>query len=102
MKERDVVVVMMNLIGASVAPREPPSRSRQKSPRDEAGVLSGDLREDGFNVLAPWFVLRRQLQGLAEGRNRLVNREARIVGRDLEQHPARLAEIHRPEVVAVL
>ena len=37
-----------------------------------------------------------------EALRRLVHREARIVGRDLEQHAARLAEIDRAEIVAVL
>ena len=43
----------------------------------------------------------RQRELLAEVLERLVDGEARAQRRDLEQHPARLAEVDRPEVEAV-
>src|SRR6185295_4171618 len=45
---------------------------------------------------------RRQLEALAQVRKRLIDRKAGLVGGDLEQHPAGLAEIDRPEVLAIL
>src|SRR5437763_6642616 len=54
------------------------------------------LRLDGGALaLIPGRQLERGAQRLA----RLVEREARLVGRDLENHAARLAEIHRAEIL---
>src|SRR5207253_219780 len=47
------------------------------------------------------FVLPRQFQRLAQMRTVLVAIKARLIGRDLEQHAAGRAEIHREEIVAV-
>src|SRR5216683_2272420 len=60
-----------------------------------------DGRQVELQVLAPPFVLRRQLERRAERLGRLVDGEAWLVGGDLKQHAARLAEIDRSEVLAL-
>src|SRR5712692_5379032 len=60
-----------------------------------------DGRQVELQVLAPPFVLGRQLQRRAERVGRLVDREPRLIGRDLEEDAARLAEINRTEVLAL-
>src|SRR5438105_3995643 len=47
------------------------------------------------------FEERRQRQTLTQVIRFLVGGEAGAIGRDLEKHAARLAEVERPEVVAV-
>src|SRR5216684_1201062 len=60
-----------------------------------------DGRQVELQVLAPPFVLGRQLQRRAERVGRLVDREPWLIGRDLEEDAARLAEINRAEVLAL-
>ena len=62
-------------------------------PRGRARVDDG--RQRALELLAQVLVLGRQPQRLAEVLRVLVDREAGGEGRDLEQHPARLAEVDR-------
>src|SRR5882757_5401839 len=57
--------------------------------------------QPGLNLLALAFQERRQHQSLAEFVERLVNRETRTVGGDLEQNAVRLAKIQRVKPIAV-
>src|SRR5215217_221689 len=57
-----------------------------------------DLFEPVAAGLEPW----RQLEVFAEVFRVFVYRETWGIGGDLEQHPARLAEVDRTEVIAVL
>src|SRR6056297_3406838 len=75
-------------------PRCPPGKELQiTSVPDRLEML--------FQRRAQVGVLRRQLERLAQMRSVLVAVEARFVRRDLEQHPARRAEVDRPEIVPV-
>src|SRR4029077_11008984 len=76
-----------------------PSVSSSCAPR--RGGRYDDGRQVELQVLAPPLVLRRQLQRSAERFGGLVYGEAWLVGGDLEEDPARLAEINRPEVFAL-
>src|SRR5262249_50733755 len=58
-------------------------------------------RQRRFDLLAPRLEEARKLQRLAERVDGLVDRKARIIGRNLEQHSARLAEIDRPEILPI-
>ena len=69
--------------------------------RRAARARVGDRRQRALELLAQVLVLRREPQRLAEVLGVLVDREAGGEGRDLEQDPARLAEVDRAEVVAV-
>src|SRR6266849_3606357 len=69
--------------------------------RDDEAWTSLQGRQRALDLGAPFFVPRRQLERGAEARLGLVEREARILGRDLEQHAAGLAEIDRAEIAAV-
>src|SRR5919109_4447895 len=60
-----------------------------------------DRRQIELQRLAPILVLWRQLERRSERLSRLVDRESRPVGRDLEEHATRLTEIDRMEVLAV-
>src|SRR5260370_17823036 len=60
-----------------------------------------DGRQVELQVLAPPFVLRRQLKRRAERLCRLVDGEAWLVRGNLKQDAARLAEIYRSEVLAL-
>src|SRR5713226_4190784 len=60
-----------------------------------------DGRQVELEVFALPFVLGRKLQRRAERVGRLVDGEARLVGRDLEKDAAGLAEIDRPEIFAL-
>src|SRR6478736_9023944 len=55
----------------------------------------------GLELLAHLLVLRRETQLLAEVLGVLVDGEPRTRRRQLEQHPARLAEVDAQEVLAV-
>src|SRR5262245_40381571 len=65
------------------------------------GAPSRDRRQRRDDLGAAGLVPGRQLDRAAEGVLRLVQGEARIIGRDLEQHAARLAEVHRTEIAAI-
>src|SRR5204862_684598 len=54
-----------------------------------------------LELRAQMLVLRRELQRLAERLARLVDGEADVAARQLEEHAARLAEVDRVEVRAV-
>src|SRR6266581_1857820 len=60
-----------------------------------------DRRQYLVEALAPHLEPGRQAQHASQLLRRLVDGEARTVGRDLEQHPARLAVVDRLEVPAV-
>src|SRR5438128_2886937 len=60
-----------------------------------------DGRQVELEVFPPSLVLGRQLQRRAERIGRLVHGEAGLVGGDLEQDAARLAEVDRAEVLAL-
>src|SRR5918992_2650360 len=87
------------------------SRSRRSSLLSSAtprrlrhGLLRTRIRERRQNRLYPFaqvLEVRRQGQSLTEMLERLVGRETRADGRDLEQDAARLAEVDRTKVVAV-
>src|SRR2546429_7164930 len=81
-------------------------RARARSPPSALPVGSGergdlDRRQVEVEVLAPVLVLRRQLQGRPERLGRLVHREARAVGGDLEEDAPRLPEVDGAEVLAL-
>src|SRR5262249_31160903 len=60
-----------------------------------------DQRKRGLDLAATRLQKAWKLELAPEAFHRLVHREAGLVGRDLEQDSARLAEIHRAEVIAV-
>src|SRR5262245_24773831 len=59
------------------------------------------FRQEAFQFVSAWLQKRRQLEALAQIRKRLVDGEAGFKGRDLEQHPARLPEVNRSEILAI-
>src|SRR5438128_1196817 len=61
----------------------------------------GQRRERAFQALAQRLKARWQRQELAQVRLVLVHREPGSDRRDLEQHPAGLAEVHRAKVEAI-
>src|SRR3954464_11805673 len=69
-------------------------------PRSRCGLL--ELRQHALDLLAMRFEEGGQLQVSSELGNRLVDRKARNVGCDLEQHAAGFTEVDRAEVVTVL
>jgi hypothetical protein len=82
----------------------PPAHLARCARRRRRGAgAAGEVQrwEHRLDLRAPALVLRREHQPLAEAVRRLVNGEARRVGRHLEQHAARLAEVHGVEVGAV-
>jgi hypothetical protein len=72
-------------------------------PLDLAGIGArhAQRRQRRFDRAACALVLGRQHQAPAETGCRLVDREARAVGGELEQHPARLAEVDGAKVGAI-
>ena len=60
-----------------------------------------DPRQRSFERRATRLQVRRQHEPFAQVRQRLVQREAGRVGRQFEQHTARLPKIHRPEILPV-
>ena len=83
------------------------SMSREANPRrrlGDAGLALGFSRgsaRDALDLRSQVLVLLRQHERLSEMGRVLVPGEAGLVGGDLEQHPARRAEVDRPEIVAV-
>src|ERR1700736_4576775 len=71
----------------------------RSSSRSPVQVAEGWKR--GLDFCSAWFKERRQLKFLAQRGHRLVDRKARRIGRNLEQHAARLPEIHGSEVLPV-
>src|SRR5215217_5706084 len=117
-------VVLISRIGQAIlgyglqapGPSEPPGRSIFVSrryafrPWPRFAATSSMLRCSAFHgygiqaglYLRPAiFEKRRKRQPLAEVRAVLVGGETGAVGGDLEEHPARLAEVDRTEIVAV-
>src|ERR1700687_383840 len=94
-----VAVLICSLSSRGQTSRPPKTVSVSCAPR--RGGRDDDGRQVELQVLAPPFVLRRQLERRAERFGGLVDREAWLVGGDLEQDPARLAEINRSEVFAL-
>src|SRR5262249_50588232 len=60
------------------------------------------LRQYCLQLLATRFEEPRQLELGPKTVDRLVDGETRLVGRNLEQHATRFAEVNRAEVLAVL
>src|SRR5438132_13891622 len=65
------------------------------------GLWHTEPGQAGREGLTLRFQPRRQPELRAKDVTGLINREAGIVGRDLEQHAAGLAEVDRPEIPAV-
>src|SRR6478736_1232126 len=64
-------------------------------------VSRSERAQARLDLGTPAFEERRQCQGLAQGVHGLVGREAGSVRRDLEEDPARLAEIETAEIEPV-
>src|SRR2546427_7846837 len=93
-----VAVLISSIPSRGQTSRPPQIVSVSCAPR--RGGRDDDGRQVELQVLAPPFVLGRQLKRGAEGLGGLVDGEAWLVGGDLEQDPARLAEVDRLEVFA--
>src|SRR3954470_21370852 len=57
--------------------------------------------QHGFDLRAMWFVLLRKLELFAQSVRGFIDREARKIGGELEEHAARLAKVDGAEVIAV-
>src|SRR5215831_14238169 len=91
------------LISAFVLPevRLRPPETGSKFCAARRGGRYDDRRKVEVQLLAPPFVLGRQLKGRAERLGRLVHGEPGLVGCDLEEHAARLPVVDRAKVLAV-
>src|SRR6202022_834879 len=82
----------------------------QSLPNDHVLSVSGARRRRGryddgrkryIQLVAANLEPGRQAQGRSKGLDTLVDCEAWTIGRDLEEHPARLTKVDRLEVIAV-
>src|SRR5216684_188527 len=94
-----VAVLISSIPSRGQTSRPPQIVSVSCAPR--RGGRDDDGRQVELQVLAPPFVLRRQLKRRAEGLGRLVDGEAWLVRGDLKEDTTRLAEIDRSEVFAL-
>src|ERR1700731_2229627 len=78
-----------------------PGFARCARARDDEAWTSLQRWQRLLDLSALFLVPRRQLQAGTETRLGFVECEAGIVGRDLEQHAAGLAEIDRAEIAAI-
>src|SRR2546430_5259418 len=102
------VSLLSAVIGLTGATTALIASSPCSSPRGHLAVRAGpreggdlDGRQVESQVFPTVLVLRRQLEAGAQLIGRLVDRETRFVGRDLEEHTAGLPEVDRVEVLVV-
>jgi len=75
--------------------------SSARSSPDLDAIRQPEGRKAAHDRFSVRLVLGRQLEMGAEIGVGLVDQESGRIGRHLEQHSARLAEVDRPEVVAI-